>query len=108
MTPRPPPTPEARRREGLLIGRLLGTLTTATFAGMALWFLHLGVYVGHARSGREIVLSGPAATALNVFLLGIAGLPLALWARNGRQAAWWATGCVTVAAVALISSLRLG
>lgn len=107
MTPRPPQPPDARQREGLLIGRLLATLTSVSLGGLALWFLHLGVYVGHGKSGHETVLTGPSATAMTTSLLALAGLPLALWARSGRQAGWWATGCAVVAAVAFLVILRV-
>lgn len=98
---------QARQREGLLIARLLMTLFSLSIVGVNLYNLAHGFYYGRTKGGHEVVLTGAPATAMSVAIIALSGLPLALWARNGRQVLWWSLGCVLVGGVALMLSLSL-
>jgi hypothetical protein len=113
MTPdAPPPSPEqaapARSRD-LRLGRWLAMLISVSLTGLSVWTLISGHYEGRntRSSAAPVALDGPAALAMGLAQIALGSLPLALLARNGRQAGFWATGCGVAALVAFMVSLRL-
>jgi hypothetical protein len=39
--------------------------------------------------------------------MALGAVPMAFWASNGRQAGWWAAGCMALTAVAFAVSMHL-
>lgn len=113
MTPdAPPPAPEQPapdRNRDLRLARWLAVLISVSLTGLGVWTLISGHYEGRntRSSAAPVALDGPAALAMGLAQIALGGLPLALLARNGRQAGFWATGCGVAALVAFMVSLRL-
>ena len=99
--------PPARDRSDLWLVRGLALLICLVFVGLGVLSIASGTY--HARTtklgGAEVVLHGRAALFGGGMYIALGLLPLALWFRTRRRAAWWAGACVALLAGFLAASL---
>lgn len=87
--------------------RALALLMTAVISGMGVRAVVGQHILLHGRRGADVTLDGPAAVAMGFAQIALGAVPMAFWASNGRQAGWWAVGCLTLAAAAFTASTQL-
>ena len=89
------------------LARVLATLISAVLLASGVFSIASHTYAGHTSrlGGAEVVLTGPAAMLGGLMLVCLGLAPLALWARNGKQAGWWVSGCMAGFVLALLGSI---
>ena len=87
--------------------RLVALLMTAVVSGMGLWAALEQHILLHGRRGADTSIDGDAAVAMGLAQMALGAVPMAFWASNGRQAGWWAAGCMALTAVAFAVSMHL-
>ena len=98
-----PPRPDLRFLRWLI------SLIALVMIGLGLWSIASQHYFGRTTKygGAEVLLDGQPAVLMGLLYISLGVLPLAVWFRTPRAAAWWASVCA-VAFFALLAALLCG
>lgn len=98
-----PPRPDLR------VARWLSTAIASSLIGLGSWALVGQHYFGRTSKfgGAEVSLDGEPAVLMGLLYISLGLLPLAIWFRTPRAAAWWGTACA-VAVFGCLSALLYG
>lgn len=80
---------------------------TFVVSGMGVWAVLERHILLHGRRGPDISIDGDAAVVMGLAQVALGALPMAFWASNGRQAAWWAAGSAALAVCGFAVSVHL-
>ena len=96
-------------RPDLRLARWLTSFIALVMIGLGLWSIASQHYFGRTTKfgGAEVSLDGQPAVLMGLLYISLGVLPLAVWFRTLREAAWWASVC-TVAFFALLAALLYG
>ena len=77
--------------------------------GLGLWSIASQHYFGRTTKygGAEVSLDGQRAVCIGLLYISLGLLPLGVWLRTPRAAAWWGTGCA-LAFFALLAAVVYG
>lgn len=91
----------------LRLVRWLTSLIASVMVGLGLWSIASQHYFGRTTKlgGAEVSLNGQPAVLMGLLYISLGLLPLSLWFRTARTAAWWASLCAVAFLVSLAAVL---
>ena len=89
---------KTRPRPDLRLARALAALISLTMFAIGIYAITAKHYYGYTSKfgGAEVILNGSKAQAAGLMFVVLGALPLALWCRTPRAAAWWGSGWAVV------------
>ena len=89
--------------------RWLISLIALVMIGLGLWSIASQHYFGRTTKygGAEVSLDGQPAVLMGLLYISLGLLPLAMWFRTPRAAAWWGSVCA-LAFFALLAAILYG
>ena len=98
------PREEAKRLEGLLVGRLMMSLISLVVVGLGVVAIVTEQYQGHNSKirGADVAIYGQQAVLVGLFLVFLGLMPLALWFKTKRMALMFVVGCAVMSGAFLI------
>ena len=94
-------------RPDLRLARWLTSFIALVMIGLGLWSIASQHYFGRTTKfgGAEVSLDGQPAVLMGLLYISLGVLPLALWFRTPRAAAWWASVCAAAFFALLVAVL---